>query len=352
MPPVCSLPSFLPSPVETRSPSPRPYLTSFISGIDDSLQTGMSLQSLDMNGIGFFGPVMQPLGVSGYDTSSAGSWSPITPATPSTSERIVGSYPDTPGTFYSPPKGSPPLSSINPLSETGWMSTFDASGYEQPVAPGAFNSSCINTTLMPMLPLGIPHQANSLNVMAIETMENPKRRVQTKPAMKPLMPIVANKRTERKKSEDGPLTRRKKPSKKTTTSNDGPEEVLGPSQILRTAPRKSSEALPGNRVKVGETSEQRLARTSHNRAEKHYRDRLHGCYARLLETLPGEMATGNSVTRRSGSRSWSSRSKRVSKVEVLQKASQHILSLHHDVVKWKREISELQEKAEKGADSK
>lgn len=296
--------------------------------------------------------MMQPLGVSGYDTSSVGSWSPITPATPSTNEGVVGSYPDTPGTFYFPPRGSPPLSSISSLSEAGWMSAFDASGYPQPTPPTGFNGSCGNTALMPMLPVGISHQANALSAMPAEIVENTKRRAQTKRTTRPLVPIAAKKRTERKKSEDEPLTERKKPRRKTTTDNDGSGEVLGPSQILRTAPRKRSGATPGNRIRASETPAQRLARTSHNRAEKHYRDRLHDCYARLLDTLPGEMVTRNDAAGKSSSRSSSSSSKRVSKVEVLQKASQHILSLHHDVVKWKREIAELQEKAEKGAGSK
>lgn len=138
---------------------------------------------------------------------------------------------------------------------------------------------------------------------------------------------------------------RKKSSRKKSPSNHnsrGQTPLLGP--LLRTATRKYVRNEPPH--KPGESPEELRARASHNQVEKEYRTRLQWQFEQLLEVLPGE---GMGVDDEGEVPAGAARQRRLSKAEVLDKATRHIRFLEDDKARLRREKRELEAALEKAA---
>jgi len=110
--------------------------------------------------------------------------------------------------------------------------------------------------------------------------------------------------------------------------------------MLRTAARKLAGANPGNRLKPGESVEEQRARVNHNQVEKEYRNRLHHGFEHLLKVLPGsEFGSGQESEESS---SGTGQQRRLSKVEVLDKACRRIEFLEGEVDRVEQEKLELE----------
>lgn len=144
---------------------------------------------------------------------------------------------------------------------------------------------------------------------------------------------------EREGSLDSPETPGRRRSSAGRESLGQTPPPVGPS--LRTATRRNRRA---ESHKLGESTEAQRARTNHNQVEKEYRNRLHHHFEKLLEVLPeGEVgADEDAVMKPAGSQQ-----KRLSKVEVLDKACRHILHMEDDKARLKRRNSELRLALEK-----
>ncbi|KAK3393422.1 hypothetical protein B0H63DRAFT_443668 [Podospora didyma] len=108
------------------------------------------------------------------------------------------------------------------------------------------------------------------------------------------------------------------------------QSPLAATPLLRTAARRVR--TPRAAQKPGESLERQRARTSHNIVEKEYRVRLHSGFEHLLDVLPsGDIGgSGDGI-----------KDKRLSKAEVLDKASSYIMLLEDKLAKEKRENAEL-----------
>jgi hypothetical protein len=104
---------------------------------------------------------------------------------------------------------------------------------------------------------------------------------------------------------------------------------------LRTATRRSKRSDPP--PKPGETPEHHRARTTHNIAEKEYRQRLQRSFQQLLDALPDIMeGTGD------GSRqTWRKQHRQMSKVDVLTETTRVLEFLESDNRRIKAELEQL-----------
>ncbi|KAK0730958.1 hypothetical protein B0H67DRAFT_563422 [Lasiosphaeris hirsuta] len=142
---------------------------------------------------------------------------------------------------------------------------------------------------------------------------------------------------------------RKKPSrKKSGASHNSPGQtpplLPPPGPSLRTATRKHKRTEPPH--KPGESPGELRARASHNQVEKEYRTRLHRQFEQLLNVLPGE---GMGVDDEGEIPAGTTRQRRLSKAEVLDKATRHIRFLEGDKARLRRENRELEAALEKTA---
>lgn len=117
-----------------------------------------------------------------------------------------------------------------------------------------------------------------------------------------------------------------------TTSPPGGENLIQ----LRTASRKAKRTSAS--YKPATSPEEEKARSSHNQVEKQYRNRLNHQFERLLAILPtpcddGEGVDGEDVARSSD--------RRLSKVEVLDMARQHIQMLEKEASDLELQRQEL-----------
>ncbi|KAJ2897052.1 hypothetical protein MKZ38_005002 [Zalerion maritima] len=110
---------------------------------------------------------------------------------------------------------------------------------------------------------------------------------------------------------------------------------------LRTAQRSSKYSNSSH--KPAETAEERKARAMHNQVEQQYRKRLNAQFERLLAALPPEdsSSSDNSGASAPGGHIVDSENRRVSKAEVLDRASQRIKTLEKERRSLERQKREL-----------
>ncbi|KAK2922698.1 hypothetical protein FoTM2_017551 [Fusarium oxysporum f. sp. vasinfectum] len=115
--------------------------------------------------------------------------------------------------------------------------------------------------------------------------------------------------------------------------------IVNKERKLRSASRTSK----NNRDKPNDAPEERWARASHNRVEKHYRNRLNVQFESLLNVLPAKTrhdAKGNGDDIESDGTNNPDR--RVSKGEVLEMARKRIQALEREGNELRRKNLELQ----------
>ncbi|KAM7200178.1 hypothetical protein V8F20_005396 [Naviculisporaceae sp. PSN 640] len=129
-------------------------------------------------------------------------------------------------------------------------------------------------------------------------------------------------------------SRKKERKRKTSSSLDSqPPPVQGPK--LRTAARRHGSET-GHLPKPGESPEDQRARTSHNKVEKEYRERLNKEFELVIGVLPEEQAA----------RGQSSRG-RMSKADVIGNATATIQSLAAEVVQLREKKRQMEEERKK-----
>lgn len=127
----------------------------------------------------------------------------------------------------------------------------------------------------------------------------------------------------------------------------------GSGPTLRTAARRVKRATPPA-PKPGESPAHQRARANHNMVEQQYRQRLHARFEALLDALPGEgvllLEEGGSgggggkggVLGKSGKGGGGSgKQRRMSKVDVLNRAARTIRFLEGDVERTRKEVEAL-----------
>ncbi|KAK4237207.1 hypothetical protein C8A03DRAFT_16231 [Achaetomium macrosporum] len=145
------------------------------------------------------------------------------------------------------------------------------------------------------------------------------------------------------------------PSKSSSSSSGGP--------TLRTAPRRVKRPSPSAITKPGESPEHQRARATHNLVEEQYRRRLHARFEALLEVLPpeeileqdgdgewvgvrGRSSKSGSGSDGSGSSSGNGQRKRMSKVEVLNRAARVMRFLERNIERTRAEVEVLKREKE------
>ncbi|EWY79980.1 hypothetical protein FOCG_17762 [Fusarium oxysporum f. sp. radicis-lycopersici 26381] len=107
--------------------------------------------------------------------------------------------------------------------------------------------------------------------------------------------------------------------------------------------RSASRTSKNNRDKPNDAPEERRARASHNRVEKHYRNRLNAQFESLLNVLPAKTRhDGNGNGDDIESDGTNNPDRRVSKGEVLEMARKRIQALEREGNELRRENLELQ----------
>ncbi|PNP60788.1 hypothetical protein FNYG_14480 [Fusarium nygamai] len=107
--------------------------------------------------------------------------------------------------------------------------------------------------------------------------------------------------------------------------------------------RIASRISKNNRNKLNGAPEERRARASHNRVEKHYRNRLNAQFESLLNALPTKARQSDNSN--GDDNEWdgiSNLDRRVSKGEVLEMARKRIQALELESNELQRENFELQ----------
>ncbi|KAK3329864.1 hypothetical protein B0H66DRAFT_39976 [Apodospora peruviana] len=140
--------------------------------------------------------------------------------------------------------------------------------------------------------------------------------------------------------------------RRSTASRESPQQSSPPpAPALRTATRRQPSARPSH--KPGESAEDQRLRTSHNRVEKEYRNRLHKEFERLLEVLPeGEIKhvgdvgaeEGSDSSRPAGKVGVGRPGRRLSKADVLGKATTFIESLEGETERLRQEMREVEDR--------
>ncbi|KAM7217198.1 hypothetical protein V8F06_007381 [Rhypophila decipiens] len=134
--------------------------------------------------------------------------------------------------------------------------------------------------------------------------------------------------------ETSSTTRKKDKKRKPSSGQDGqPPPVQGPK--LRTAARRHASET-GNLPKPGESPEDQRARTSHNKVEKEYRNRLNREFELVIDVLPADQAL----------RGQSSRGK-MSKADVIGNATATIQSLADEVLQLREKKRQKEEEEKK-----
>ncbi|KAK4210320.1 hypothetical protein QBC37DRAFT_36164 [Rhypophila decipiens] len=129
-------------------------------------------------------------------------------------------------------------------------------------------------------------------------------------------------------------TRKKDKKRKPSSGQDGqPPPVQGPK--LRTAARRRASET-GNLPKPGESPEDQRARTSHNKVEKEYRNRLNREFELVIDVLPANQALPGQ----------SSRGK-MSKADVIGNATATIQSLADEVLQLREKKRQKEEEKKK-----
>ncbi|SCO92477.1 related to helix-loop-helix protein [Fusarium oxysporum] len=126
---------------------------------------------------------------------------------------------------------------------------------------------------------------------------------------------------------------------KSTSMASTASSTWGRQRKLRSASRTSK----NNRDKPNDAPEERRARASHNRIEKHYRNRLNAQFESLLNALPAkDRHNGNGNGDDIESDGTNNPDRRVSKGEVLEMARKRIQALERESNELQRENLELQ----------
>lgn len=149
---------------------------------------------------------------------------------------------------------------------------------------------------------------------------------------KPSKPPTKDRPSKRSNGSANGSSSRAKVRTGSTTSPPGGESLIQ----LRTASRKAKRT--SSSYKPAASPEEERARSSHNQVEKQYRNRLNHQFERLLAILPTPSDDGEGVDGEDAARI---SDRRLSKVEVLDMARQHIQMLEKEASDLEQQRQEL-----------